>query len=184
MWRNRPRRLEEPAGRNTLIEYDWKIVARTELDVRPIIGLVLLFAWITAAAEPEGPQGVWLTEDADGAVEFFDCGAQLCGRIVWQQSPMRADGSPDVDDRNPDPALRRRPICGLQIIGNLSPSGPTKWSGGWVYDPDHGQTYGAALTLENRDALRMRGYIALPFLGGSQLWKRAPADLPRCPTAG
>jgi len=80
--------------------------------------------------------------------------------------------------------LRRRQICGLQIIGNLSPSGPMKWAGGWVYDPDRGQTYGAAVTLENRDALRMRGYFATPLLGASQLWRRAPADLPRCPTAG
>ncbi len=102
--------------------------------MRPIIGLALLFASVTAAAQQQGPEGVW--------------------------------------------------ICGLQIIGNLSPSGSAKWSGGWVYDPDHGQTYGAELTLESRDALRMRGYIAIPLFGGSQLWRRAPADLPRCPTAG
>ena len=152
--------------------------------MRAIVGLVLVFRCVAAAAEPPGPQGVWLTEDGDGAVEIFDCGAHLCGRIIWQQSPLRSDGGPDVDDHNPDPALRHRPICGLQIIGDLSPSGPAKWSRGWVYDPDRGQTYGAALTLESRDVLRIRGYIAIPFLGGSQLWKRAPADLPRWPTAG
>jgi uncharacterized protein (DUF2147 family) len=148
-----------------------------------VVGLSWLLAGCApAAAQPQGPQGVWLTEDGDGAIEIFDCGAHLCGRIVWQRSPLRADGSPDVDDHNPNPALRHHPICGLQIIGNLSPSGPAKWSGGWVYDPDHGQTYGAALTLESRDALRMRGYIVTPLLGGSQLWRRAPADLPLCRT--
>jgi uncharacterized protein (DUF2147 family) len=160
------------------------IIERTEPALRLIVGLALLFACVTAAAQPQGPQGVWLTEDGDGAVEIFDCGAHLCGRIVWQQSPLRADGSPDIDDQNPEPKLRNHPICGLQIIGNLSPSGPAKWSGGWVYDPDHGRTYGAALTLENRDALRLRGYIATPLFGGSQLWRRAPADLPRCAAAG
>jgi uncharacterized protein (DUF2147 family) len=172
-WQKRTHRVPSPL-----------IIEIAERVLRPIIGFALLFVSVTAAAQPQGPEGVWLTEDRGGAVEIFDCGTHLCGRIVWQRSPLRPDGSPDIDDHNPDPALRHHPICGLQIIGNLSPSGPAKWSGGWVYDPDHGQTYGAELTLESRDALRMRGYIAIPLFGGSQLWRRAPANLPRCPTAG
>jgi uncharacterized protein (DUF2147 family) len=133
-----------------------------------------------AAAQGWAPQGVWLTDDGDGAVEIFDCGTHLCGRVVWQKSALRADGSPDIDDRNPNPALRQRPICGLQIIGDLAPSDPATWNGGWVYDPDSGKTYHAKLTMEGGDRLRLRGYIGIPLLGESQLWRRAPADSPLC----
>jgi uncharacterized protein (DUF2147 family) len=154
----------------------------TRLSVPWLIGLVLLSA--SAAAAAPTPQGVWFTEDGDGAVEIFDCGDLLCGRIVWQKSPLRPDGSPDIDDRNPDPALRRRPICGLQIIGDLKQSDPATWNEGWVYDPDSGKTYHVKLTMESADALRLRGYIGIPLLGESQLWRRTTENLPFCVKAG
>jgi uncharacterized protein (DUF2147 family) len=141
-----------------------------------LAAVVLLLAFPAAAA----PQGVWLTEDGEGAVEIFDCGDLLCGRIVWRKSALRADGSADIDDRNPDPALRRRPICGLQIIGSLAASDAATWDGGWVYDPDSGKTYHVKLTMESADTLRLRGYIGVPLLGESQIWRRASADLPSC----
>jgi uncharacterized protein (DUF2147 family) len=145
-----------------------------------IAGLCWLLAGSALAAETWSPQGVWLTEDRDGAVEIFDCGEVLCGRIVWQKSPLRADGSLDIDDHNPDPAQRQQPICGLQIIRDLKQSDPTTWSDGSVYDPDSGKTYHVKLTMEGADTLRLRGYIGIPLLGESQLWRRAPADLPLC----
>jgi uncharacterized protein (DUF2147 family) len=140
----------------------------------------ILLADVAAAA---GPQGVWLTEDGDGAVEILDCGTALCGRIVWQKAPLRADGSLDIDDRNPNPALRQQPICGLQIISEMRRSGPTAWGEGRIYDPDSGKTYQATMTLEEADALRLRGYIGIPLLGASQLWRRAPAGLALCTEA-
>jgi uncharacterized protein (DUF2147 family) len=140
----------------------------------------LAFSLLLTAAAAATPQGVWLTEDGTGAVEIFDCGRLLCGRIVWQQSPLRADGSPDIDDRNPDPALRQRPICGLPIIGDLAPSDTQTWNGGWIYDPDSGKTYHVKLTMEGVDTLRLRGYVGIPLLGETQLWRRAPANLPLC----
>jgi uncharacterized protein (DUF2147 family) len=143
-----------------------------------LIGIALVLA--SAAAASPSPQGIWLTEDGDGAVEIFDCGEFLCGRIVWQQSSLRPDGSTDIDDHNPDPALRHRPVCGLQIIGDLRQSDPATWSDGWVYDPDSGKTYHVKLTMESADTLRLRGYIGIPLLGESQLWQRAVGDLPLC----
>ena len=148
----------------------------------PIAGLILLAGAMLAggAAAAPGPRGIWLTEDSGGAVEIFDCGAALCGRIVWQKSRFRADGSLNVDDRNPNPALRQQPICGLQIISRMRPSGPNAWDQGRIYDPDSGKTYRAMLTLEGADALRLRGYIGIPLLGASQLWRRAPPGLALC----
>jgi uncharacterized protein (DUF2147 family) len=153
----------------------------TKAIVPALVGLCCLLAGRAPAAAPAWPpQGIWLTEDGDGAVEIYDCGKLLCGRIVWQDSTQRPDGSPDIDDHNPDPALRHRPVCGLQIISNLRRSDPTTWGDGAVYDPDSGKTYHVKLTMVGADKLRLRGYIGIPLLGESQLWRRAPADLPLC----
>ena len=166
-----PRHLAEPRGGKA-----------TSL---PLVALIALLAGVaTATASPQGPQGVWLTEDRGGAVAIYDCGERLCGRIVWQKSSLRADGTLDIDDKNPDPTKRQQPICGLQIIGDMTASGPTTWNEGWIYDPDSGKRYHATLTLEGDDALRLRGYIGIPLLGASQLWRRAPADLPLCHAPG
>jgi uncharacterized protein (DUF2147 family) len=144
----------------------------------PVLLASLLLASIRAAAA--GPQGIWLTEDGGGAVEIFNCGAVLCGRIVWQRSPLRADGSLDTDDRNPNPALRQKPICGLQIISEMRATGPAAWGEGRIYDPDSGKTYQATMALDDADVLRLRGYVGVPLLGASQLWQRAPAGLALC----
>jgi uncharacterized protein (DUF2147 family) len=158
------------------------MIARRALhSPRFVTALVILLLASPAAA---APQGVWLTQDGEGAIEIFDCGNFLCGRVVWQKSALRADGSVDIDDRNPDPALRQRPICGLQIIGGLAATDAATWNGGWVYDPDSGKTYHVKLTTESADTLRLRGYIGVPLLGESQVWRRASADLPSCGPPG
>jgi len=156
--------------------------AMTKKSWRPIGGSLLLASvlLVSIGGAAAGPQGIWLTEDGGGAVEIFNCGAVLCGRIVWQRSPLRADGSLDTDDRNPNPALRQKPICGLQIISEMRPTGPAAWGEGRIYDPDSGKTYQATMALEDADMLRLRGYVGVPLFGTSQLWQRAPAGLALC----
>jgi len=69
------------------------------------------------------------------AVQVFDCSGQLCGRIVWLLRPRTPTGQPDLDNRNPEPALRQRHLCGLTIIWGLQPGAPGHWTDGWLYDP-------------------------------------------------
>ena len=61
------------------------------------------------------PQGVWLI-DNEVAVQIFDCSNLLCGRIVWLSIPRDPQGRLVLDKKNPDPALRQRPLCGLTIF--------------------------------------------------------------------
>lgn len=146
-----------------------------------MLGLMLIAGAAVAADEPTfRPQGVWMSADGEGGIAIEDCGGRLCGRIVWMKQPTQPDGSPKRDAGNPDPAHRDRPVCGLQIIDDLTPKSPNHWTGGRVYDPDSGRTYRATLTMEGPSALRLRGYIGVPLLGQTQIWHLAPADLPPC----
>ncbi|MFC7333851.1 DUF2147 domain-containing protein [Rhodocista pekingensis] len=149
---------------------------------------VALLAPPPAVADPADgaavPRGVWMMQNGKAAVEFFACGASLCGRLVWGRPDQYPDGVAK-DRRNPDPALRDRDLCGLTVIWGLERDGADDWTGGRVYDPSSGETYGARVHVQGPQRLRVRGYVGIPWFGRSQTWQPAPPDLPRCtPTAG
>ena len=76
-------------------------------------------AWAAA------PGGVWLI-DGKAAVQIFDCGGLLCGRILWLQTPRDPQGQMNRDKNNPDPALRQRRLCGLTVLWGLRPTSPDR----------------------------------------------------------
>jgi uncharacterized protein (DUF2147 family) len=149
---------------------------------RTVLIAVTLGASLALPARAADIAGPWLTEDGKGAVEIYPCGAALCGRIVWLRTPLGPDGAPLTDGRNPSPALRQRPLCGLQILGDFRPSGPNAWEDGWIYSPENGKTYHATMALQDASTLRVRGYVGIPLLGETQTWTRAPAGLGSCRT--
>lgn len=133
-----------------------------------------------AAAAGAKEAGIWYDDTGKGAVEIYPCADKLCGRIVWLRDPLGADGKPLYDGYNPNTQMRGRPICGLQILGNLTRQSDGTLDGGWVYDPKVGKSYDAALTVEGRNNLILTGYKGVKLLSKSFTWTRAPANLPSC----
>ncbi|MFA5898744.1 MAG: DUF2147 domain-containing protein [Hyphomicrobium sp.] len=153
-----------------------------------VCGLLLGLSAGAANAGPPLETGVWINHTGKGAVEIRPCGPsgasanRLCGFIVWLKEPNNRKGEPLTDGYNPDPSKRRRPICGLPILGALQRvSGG--WDNGWVYDPEKGAQFDAAIALSARDRLTLTGYKGIKFFSKSFSWRRAPADLPRCDQA-
>ncbi len=133
-----------------------------------------------AAADPK-EVGVWYDDTGKGAVKIEICTpTTLCAKIYWLKEPMADNGQPKTDGYNPEPSKRNRPICGLQIMGDLEQISGGGFDNGWVYDPKEGKSYSVALDLIDSDTLKMTGYKGMRFLGKSFIWKRAPADLPNC----
>lgn len=126
------------------------------------------------------PIGVWLDDTGQGAIEIAPCGEMLCGRIVWLKEPLTKEGEPLTDALNPDPSRRERPICGLQIIGDLKRQPNGSWDKGWIYDPKEGKSYDVEIRLRDPDRLQVKGYLGVKFLSETFIWQRAPAELPRC----
>ena len=123
------------------------------------------------ASSTDDPSGVWLTQAADAKVAVSRCGAALCGRVVWLKSPIDgATGKPQVDDKNPNPRLARRPIIGLQLFIGMRPQGARKWSGR-IYNADDGKSYVSNVTLEDAARLRVQGCVG-GFCGG-EIWSRS-----------
>lgn len=132
-----------------------------------------------------GPIGTWIDHTGRGAIAIEPCkpGHEgLCGRIVWMQQPLDKGGLPLRDKLNENRRLRERPLCGLQIIGDLKPMRDGSWDRGWIYDPEQGESFDVELRLREPNVLQVKGYKGLKFLSETFQWKRAEAPLtPACP---
>jgi uncharacterized protein (DUF2147 family) len=105
------------------------------------------------------PTGVWLTQSGDARVKVSKCGGGLCGVIVGLKEPIDpATGKPQVDDKNPNPALKKRSMIGLPLFSGMQPSGPNKWSG-QIYNADDGSNYASSVSVAGPDTLRVEGCV-------------------------
>ena len=130
--------------------------------------LLLAVAAPAFAAAPIA--GRWVTVEGDSIVTIAPCGARdarLCGRITtFLKRPPTAD---PVDGKNPDPALRGRPILGLAVLSGFTDQGKD-WRGR-IYDPRSGKSYKSILSRNADGTLKVQGCIA--FLCRTQVWRRA-----------
>jgi uncharacterized protein (DUF2147 family) len=129
-----------------------------------------LLAASAARAQMSDPAGTWLTQAGDAKVRVSKCGAQICGVVVWLREPTNpATGLPMVDDKNPNPALAKRPMIGLPLFTNMRIAGPNKWTG-HIYNADDGGTYVSNISVSGPDTLRVEGCVGA--LCGGENWTR------------
>ena len=134
--------------------------------------LAALLAAPSARAQSAGePTGIWTTQAGDARVRVSKCGSGICGVIVGLREPVDpATGKPQVDDKNPNPALKKRPMIGLPLFSGMEPSGPNKWSG-QIYNADDGSTYASNVSVTGADSLRVEGCVGA--LCGGETWTRS-----------
>lgn len=144
------------------------------IALRSALVLAALGAASTASATPKDPSGTWLTEDGRAKVRIDRCGpnaTNICGKVVWLQTPNAPGGGPRTDIKNPDPKKRSRPVIGLTLLDNLKPD-DAKFSGE-IYNAEEGKMYSVSLERESASELNISGCL-LKVLCGSQTWNRVP----------
>jgi uncharacterized protein (DUF2147 family) len=137
-----------------------------------MVGFTMVFGAPEARAQAGGEvSGVWLTQAGDAKVRVSKCGGGICGVVVWLRNPIdRATGRPATDDKNPNPALARRPMIGLPLFSGMRPSGPNRWSG-QIYNADDGSNYASNISVSGPDALKVEGCVGA--LCGGETWSRS-----------
>jgi uncharacterized protein (DUF2147 family) len=116
------------------------------------------------------PVGVWRTQAGDAKVAISRCGEAICGHIVWLRAPIDpATGKPQVDDKNPNPSLTKRPLIGLPLFVDMKPHGPGKWSGR-IYNADDGKLYASNVSLRDSTKLNVEGCVGV--LCGGETWTK------------
>ncbi len=144
--------------------------------------LLVVLAALTCAFAATGDDiaGVWYNQVKDAKIEIFKCGEAYCGKIIWLKEPNYPQGStdgtpgtPKLDHNNPDAALKKVPMMGLQIAHGFQYSGGNHWKNGKIYDPNNGKTYSSKMTLVSPTQLDLRGFVGVSLLGRTDNWSKA-----------
>jgi uncharacterized protein (DUF2147 family) len=137
-----------------------------------IATLAALIAATPAVAQRSGgPDGIWLTQAGDAKIRVSRCGGRICGVVVWLKDPIDpATGKPQVDDKNPNPALAKRPIIGLSLFSAMRSVGPNQWSG-QIYNADDGKIYASKVSVAGPATLKVEGCVGT--LCGGEEWTRS-----------
>jgi uncharacterized protein (DUF2147 family) len=147
----------------------------------PLFAIALLLVWRPAhATERDAIVGSWNTEEHDAVIDIFRCGEKYCGMIKWIKEPNYTaednngmEGRPKIDNRNPDPKLRDRPLVGIKMMYDFAYAGRNIWNGGRIYNPENGKTYSGIITLISPTTLHLRGFFIVSLLGRTTEWTRA-----------
>lgn len=139
---------------------------------------------ISIGANPaQVPVGVWQEPESGLLVRTHPCKTDqdlLCGTISNVPS-----GASEVDQFNPDPALRSRHLQGLEIVTDFESVDTSRWQGGGdfgrrpgrIYLPLNGDTLGdhknryEIVVEEEQLVVRIAGCSLLSCLAKS-IWKR------------
>jgi uncharacterized protein (DUF2147 family) len=120
-----------------------------------IMGSLFLAAQSATAAD-SAIDGIWKMGNGKLVVKVEHCSVdRICVKIANIAKAFHNDGTPRLDDNNPDPSLRKRPVVGLEIISGMAATGSNTWKGR-LYNSDDGHTYTAYAKLSG-NALEVKG---------------------------
>jgi uncharacterized protein (DUF2147 family) len=149
----------------------------------PAVGLLAVAfaaAGMATQARAADPSGIWAKDDGSAKLEVKKCGRGICSKIVWLKDPNDSRGRPLRDARNENPAMRDRPIMGLQLFSNMVLTAPNTWVGN-VYNPEEGRVYtDVKVTMVSRQQLVLRGCRTW-LLCGEKSWTRSKLPAPTEP---
>ena len=129
------------------------------------VGLTLATAAPAFAADPV--EGEWVTQDKGGKVRVAPCPGKadrMCGVTTSVKDPTKV-----LDVKNPDAALRTKPLLGQQVMRDFKAAAPGRWTGGKIYDPKTGKTYDSKMSVDS-GSLKVAGCILM--VCQTQTWTR------------
>ena len=133
---------------------------------RLALATVAVVALATPALAADSVEGLWLVQAGTAKVKVAPCAdkSKMCGQITWLKN------GPAKDANNPDASLRERPLVGMLMIRDFKSAGPGKWTGGKIYDPSSGKTYGSKMNANADGTLKVEGCVSV--VCQAQTWKR------------
>lgn len=134
---------------------------------RPTASALVFALFCAMPASAQALEGTsWRTASGNGVVRIEPCDAgKICGVITRGTPPA---GQPAVDGRNPDPALRTRPLQGIRILSGFTRRPDGKFAGGQIYNPEDGRTYRSEFKQRPDGKLEVKGCVG-PICQ-TQLW--------------
>jgi uncharacterized protein (DUF2147 family) len=125
------------------------------------------------------PIGDWLVKDGYAHIRIDNCAGKMWGIVAWEKTPGA------IDNENPDPTKKGRPVLGMPILLGMKPTKPNLWEGE-IYNANNGKIYDAKISMVNDNTLKLEGCVGKQFFGdifcGGENWTRvAPPPAPPAP---
>ena len=135
-----------------------------------VIIVLLMTLSLRAQTWEDAVIGGWINGDGDAKVEIYKKDNKFYGKITWLREPNEEDGTPKVDDENPDEAKQHDPIMGSLILKSFDFE-EGFWKNGTIYDPKVGRTYKCEMWLDGKTELKIRGYWGIVYR--TETWTKA-----------
>ena len=104
---------------------------------------------------------------------MYKADGEYQARLLYGNQLIEADGVTMRNDiKNPDPALRSRPLQDIVFATKLRYA-DGEWTGGSIYDAASGSTYRCKASMKG-DKLQLCGYMGVSLLGRTQAFHRIP----------
>lgn len=134
--------------------------------------LILLFLFGMSSAFSQSVLGQWTTIDNNtgkekSVVEIYENNGKVYGKVVQILDKAKENKLCDKCKG----ANKGQPVKGMVIIKGLEKDNDT-WEGGTILDPETGKVYKCYIALEDKNKLKVRGYIGFSLLGRTQYWNR------------
>ena len=134
--------------------------------------LILISLYLSSSFGQSGIVGKWRTIDDEtgkpiSVVEIFERQGKIYGRVIEIIDP-KGKGKSCVNCTGED---KNKPLLGLTVIKGLTKDGH-EYNGGKILDPKHGKLYKCYISLEEKDKLKVRGYVGISLFGRTQYWHR------------
>jgi uncharacterized protein (DUF2147 family) len=140
-----------------------------------------------ALAQEPTAAGLWEKVDDAGKPEAWfriaDCGGRFQGQIA-KIFPKPGEDPSQWRCADCEGKQKNAPVLGLTFIKGMQRNGLT-YENGTVLDPRDGSVYSAVMRLSpDGRQLTLRGYLGIPMLGRSEVWRRLPDNALPPPKSG
>ncbi len=138
---------------------------------------ILFFSCVGVNAQSNSDKilGNWLATDNSVSVKVYKVNNDFRAKILWfdDQLGSKTPMNSQVDGENPNPALRKRKIIGMEILEGLQYN-PKKnsWEKGRIYDASSGRHWDSSATIGKDGLLKVRGFWKFKWIGKSMTFKK------------
>ncbi len=107
------------------------------------------------------------TNKVDSVIEVYQKDGKAYAKIIEITDQSRQSAVCDKCTGK----QKNKAILGMNILSGLKKDGK-EWNGGKILDPKNGKEYKCYIKLEDKNKLKIRGYIGFSLLGRTAYWYR------------